>query len=147
MFSKNLCSGSVTFWYGSSTVDQHHWLTYLDLAPDHAFFISDLQHTNKSFSYYGTSLKIKSHKEVKKQLKSRFFLLFLLDDGRIWIRIHSSDPDPDPEHCQKTRWVGFLNLVFCVLTQKICTDCVVGYNCCLHAPRDFKAGRWWHSQI
>jgi hypothetical protein len=30
--------------------------------------------------------KDKSHKEVAKQWKSRFSLLFLIDDGRIWIR-------------------------------------------------------------
>jgi hypothetical protein len=37
--------------------------------------------------------KIKSHEEVTKQKKSRFFLLFLLDDGRILI-CTSKDPDP-----------------------------------------------------
>jgi hypothetical protein len=40
---------------------------------------------------YGTitvhySSQIKIHKEVTKQQKSRFFLLFLLDDGRIRIQ-------------------------------------------------------------
>ncbi len=54
--------------------------------------------------------KIKCHKEVTKGWKLRFFLLFLLDDGRIWIRIRTSDwhigireteklTDPDTEHC------------------------------------------------
>ncbi len=60
----------------------------------------------------------KSPKEVLKQYESRFFLLFLLDDRRIWIRIRNPiqihifdysfrileaqkhmdpvDPDPDP---------------------------------------------------
>ncbi len=49
------------------------------------------------------SSKTKSHKEVKKELKSSFFLLFLLDDGRI--RAGSggrkkctgpTGPDPEP---------------------------------------------------
>ncbi len=35
--------------------------------------------------------KTKSHKEVTKQQKSMFFLLFLLNDRRIPIRIHISD--------------------------------------------------------
>jgi hypothetical protein len=53
---------------------------------------------------------VKSHKEVTKQNKSRFFLLFLLDGGRCDLRIririreaqnHSdpTDADPDPQHC------------------------------------------------
>ncbi len=33
------------------------------------------------------SLQVKSRKEVAKQCKSRFFFLFLLDNGRIRIRI------------------------------------------------------------
>ncbi len=33
------------------------------------------------------SSQIKSHKEITKQWKSRVFLLFLLDDGRIRLRI------------------------------------------------------------
>jgi hypothetical protein len=36
------------------------------------------------------SSKINSHKEVNKKWKSRFFLLFLLDDGKIRIRIHNT---------------------------------------------------------
>jgi hypothetical protein len=39
------------------------------------------------------SSKITSPKEVTKQYESRFFLLFLLDDGRI--RIHTIMTDPD----------------------------------------------------
>ncbi len=54
--------------------------------------------------------QIKSQKEVTKQEESRFFLLFLLDDRRIRIRVQEAkkhaDPDPDsypdPQHC---RWV------------------------------------------
>jgi hypothetical protein len=62
------------------------------------------------------SLKIKSHKEVTKQKKSRFFLIFLLVDGRIRIQSQTNklrtqiriqearkhaepDLDADPEHC------------------------------------------------
>ncbi len=44
--------------------------------------------------------KIKSPKEVTKRLESRFFLLFLLDDRRIWIREAQKHLDPvDPDHC------------------------------------------------
>ncbi len=35
--------------------------------------------------------KNKSHKEVTKQYKSRFFLLFFIDDDRIRIRIRTCD--------------------------------------------------------
>jgi hypothetical protein len=62
---------------------------------------------------------VKNHKEVTKQKKSRFFLLILLDDGRIRIRIRTcgernrmqiweaqkhmdptdQDADPDPQYC------------------------------------------------
>ncbi len=63
--------------------------------------------------------KIKSHKEVSKQQETMFFLLFLLDDRRIRIKIHIFDlwirmrirevqkhMDPtdaylDPQHCSK----------------------------------------------
>jgi hypothetical protein len=39
------------------------------------------------------STKIASHKEVTKQLKSRFFLIFWLVDGRILIRIQTREND------------------------------------------------------
>ncbi len=66
-------------------------------------------------TFTGTSFfKDKKSKEVTKQKESRFFLLFLLDDRRIRIRIHTSDQwiriraqkhvdpeDRDPEHCFK----------------------------------------------
>jgi len=58
------------------------------------------------------SSKIKSHKEVTKQLKSRLFFPFLIDDGRITIRSKNhgsgsdrqklrnpSDPNTDAQHC------------------------------------------------
>jgi hypothetical protein len=57
---------------------------------DPVIFVSDLLGVNNIFfSYY--FFKDKSHKEVTKQLKSMFFLKFLLDDIRIRIRIHISD--------------------------------------------------------
>jgi hypothetical protein len=73
--------------------------------PDPAIFIIDLQDANKkliflekSFSaYYFLKVhfhhfsKLKSQKEVTRQYKTRFFLLFLHNDRRIRIRIHSSD--------------------------------------------------------
>ncbi len=86
-----------------------------DPDPDPVPFASDLQDASKYlfflhfFAYYFLkvhlhhfSLKIKSHKEVTKQYRSRFFLLFLLDDRRIRIREAKKfrDPtDPNPEHC------------------------------------------------
>jgi hypothetical protein len=48
---------------------------------------------------------IKSQKEVTKQKKSRFFILYLLNNRRIRIRIQEAqkhvdpDSDPDSEHC------------------------------------------------
>jgi hypothetical protein len=67
--------------------------------PDPALFISDSVDANKKYffpivfiAYFffkvhlHHSSKIKSHKEVTKQYKSRSFLLFLLDNGRIRIR-------------------------------------------------------------
>ncbi len=73
-----------------------------DADPDPAIFFSDLQDVNKKlffskffnfFLYYFLKVhlhyfsKIKCHKEVTKQQESMFFLLFLLDDSRIRIRI------------------------------------------------------------
>ncbi len=72
--------------------------------PDPAIFVSDLQDVNKKlfffstfFAYYFLKVhlhlhyryfsKIKSHTDVTKQWESIFFLLFLLADGRIRIRI------------------------------------------------------------
>ncbi len=49
----------------------------------------------KLFAYYFLKAhlhhyaKIKSHKDVTEQLKSRFFLLFLIDEGRIRIRTNN----------------------------------------------------------
>ncbi len=56
------CCGSVTFCYGpgSRSADQYLWLTdrdldpapTLDLAPDPAIFVSDLQDGNKNFFFF-----------------------------------------------------------------------------------------------
>ena len=74
-----------------------------DLDPDPAIFVLNLQDGNKKLFFVSFSayycwryiyiifLRIKSHKEVTKQYKSRFFLLLLLNDRRIRIRIHTSD--------------------------------------------------------
>ncbi len=85
---------------GSGSADLCLWL----MDPDPAIFVIDFQDANKklilflSFSAYyflkGHHFsKIKSLKEVTKQWESRFFLLFLLADRRIRIRIrnHTSD--------------------------------------------------------
>jgi hypothetical protein len=71
-----------------------------DADQDPVIFVSDLQDVDKKlifspsfFAYYFLKVhlhhfsKIKSHEEVTKQKESTFFLLFLLDDGRIRIRI------------------------------------------------------------
>jgi hypothetical protein len=83
--------------------------------PDPAIFVIDLQEANKFFClllFEGTRyiyiIFQRCPKEVTKQEKSRFFLLFFLDDRRIRIReaqkrVNPVDPDPDsdpdPEHC------------------------------------------------
>ena len=46
-----------------------------------------------TLAHFYHSSKIKSHKEVTKQKKSRFFLLFLLDDRRIRIREDQTHTD------------------------------------------------------
>ena len=54
--------------------------------------------------------KIKSHKEVIKQLESRFFILFLLDDRRIRIqeaKKHTDPMDPDPQHRMENKLFVF----------------------------------------
>jgi hypothetical protein len=72
-----------------------------DADPDPFMFIIDLQDANKKLfflsfpAYYFLKVllhhfsKIKSQKEVSKQQKSRFSLLYLLNDRRIRIRIQS----------------------------------------------------------
>jgi hypothetical protein len=76
----------------------------MDPDPDPAIYVIDLQDANKkliflkqfSVYYFLKShihhfSKIKSSKEVSKQQEERFFLLFLLADRRIRIRIHTCD--------------------------------------------------------
>ncbi len=58
--------------------------------------------TAKVFAYFFLKLhlhhflKDKTHNEVTKQQESRFYLLFLLDDGRIRIRIPEAQKHTDP---------------------------------------------------
>jgi hypothetical protein len=68
------------FWYGSGSADPYLVTTVMD--PDPAIFISNLQDGNKKLFFTkffclllfeATLSKNKSHKEVTKQLKSRFF--------------------------------------------------------------------------
>jgi hypothetical protein len=92
-------------------MDSQHWFLSLvkvevggtigsGSSPDPAIFVIDLQDANKKLiflkslsAYYFLNVhlhhfsKIESLKEVTKQYKSRYFLLFLLDDRRIRIRI------------------------------------------------------------
>jgi hypothetical protein len=88
------CSRSMTFWYGSGCGP----------ASDPALFVSYLQDANKnkifsqflcvflfeSYVHLHYSLKIKIHKETKNSKKSRFFIILLLVDGRIWSRIRTN---------------------------------------------------------
>ncbi len=97
-------------WFGSGSADPCFCLIDPDSDPDPdpTIFVIDLQDANKkrifwkSFSaYYFLKAhlyyfsKIKSPKEVTKQLESRFFLLILLDDRRIRIPEGRKHVDPD----------------------------------------------------
>ncbi len=75
-----------------------------DADPNPSIFIFDLQDANKKISLWKSfsafyflkvllhhCSKLRSQKEVTKQQKSKFFLLFLLNDRRIRIRIHKTD--------------------------------------------------------
>ncbi len=115
-----LCSGSVTFWYGSGSAPLtngcgpysgsysfRHWFK----TPTKNNFL------NNFFAYYffkihlHHSSKIQSHKEVTKQLKSRFYsLLFSLDDRRI--RICNSDWRIRIREAQKLTYPNLENLFF-----------------------------------
>ncbi len=93
------CFGSMPFW----------WIMDMDADPDPALFIIDLQDANKKIMFFLNFLayyfsKVHLHHFSRKKVikKSRFFLLFLLNNRRIWIQsriqIHTSwlvDPDPD----------------------------------------------------
>jgi hypothetical protein len=78
-------------------------LMHPDPAPGPVIFVIDLQDANKKqFFFFKFSVfyflnvhlhhfsRIKRHTKITKQLESRIFLLFLLDDGRIRIRIRTS---------------------------------------------------------
>jgi hypothetical protein len=69
------CWGSVTFWYGSRFVPLTNGSGYGSEMPKNIWILQILIRTTG-----------KSHKEVTKQKKSRFSLLFLLENGRIWSR-------------------------------------------------------------
>jgi hypothetical protein len=89
---------------GSGSWDPYLWLTDPDADP--ALFVSDLQDAKKknyAHSFLKVHLhhssKIKSHKEVTNQLKSRAFLIYLLvmeesvsgtNKLRIRMRIHNA---------------------------------------------------------
>jgi hypothetical protein len=46
-----LCSGSVTFWYGSGSADEYRWFT----DPDPSLFFGDIQQKN-SLSFFAYNL-------------------------------------------------------------------------------------------
>ncbi len=111
LYTFQQCCGPVTFWYGSGSSDSYLCLTDSDADPE----------SPKTYGAYGSGcgsgLLVKSHKKVTKQQKSRFFLLFLLDDGgsgagsvlvtngsecgfpEAQKHTNHTDPDPDPQHC------------------------------------------------
>jgi hypothetical protein len=114
------CCEYVTFWYGSGSADPYNPVPNpdSDLAPDPTFSSVTLNANRKIvvskffcfllFLYtFKQSSKIKSHKEVAKQYKSRFFLQFLLDDRRIRIleaqHIPIPTKAPDPQHMLEGR--------------------------------------------
>jgi hypothetical protein len=85
--------------------------------PDPYIFITDLQDANKKLIFkekffcillcegiFHHFLKVKSQKEVAKQQKSRFFLLFLLNARRI--RNGSGSMKP------KNTWIRIRNIAF-----------------------------------
>ncbi len=101
------------------------WLTDPDLATDHdALFVSDLQDAPKKvfFTFYFLKIHLhhssqkKSHKKITKQLKSRIFLQFLLDDGRI----HISDCRIRIREAQKLEDSELRNTAFLPLSSLIC---------------------------
>jgi hypothetical protein len=61
--------------------------------------------------------KDESQKEVTKQYKSRFFSLFLLNDRRIRIRIHTSVQLIRIQEAQKHVDDGSATLIFTILKQ------------------------------
>jgi hypothetical protein len=115
MERKCQCSGSVTFWYGSGSRDPYIWLTDSDPGPNSAFrHWPSRRQQKRIFPYYFLKVhlhsfeKIKIHKEVTKEYESRFFLLFLLDDGMIripylWLT------DPKSKRPKNLYWIRIRN--------------------------------------
>ncbi len=95
-----ICNTSVVYpWHFGTDTDPYHRVT----DPDPALFVSGFQNNKKIsfflviFSYYFLKKhshqpsNIKSCKDVIKQKKSSFFLIFLPDDGRIRIRTNNDE--------------------------------------------------------
>jgi hypothetical protein len=90
-----------------------HFVNFCKNALDASIFCSRVQIYNTDCNPEGMD-QIRSHKEeVRKQEKSRFFLLFLLDDIRIrihtfdqWIRIWEAQELSDPMDTGRTRNTG-----------------------------------------
>jgi hypothetical protein len=82
----------VKFWYGSGcgSGSSNPYLCLTDPYADPGD-----PKTYRSYGFIFGTL-VNSHKEVTKQKKSRFFLLFLLDDGRIRSRIREDQEHKDP---------------------------------------------------
>jgi hypothetical protein len=92
-----------------------------DADPNPSLFIIDLQDADKK-------LKIKSKKEITKQKKSRFFLLFLLNDRRIQKaqkHVDPVDPDSDPD------------------PQPVPQHC----HCVIHLPKGYDTTWYWCSHL
>jgi hypothetical protein len=95
----------------------------MDLDPEPAFFINDLEDGKKNCKVFlpinnfeGTFTLFTGHKEVTKWKESKFFLLFLLDDRRIFIKKAQKHIDPDPQHCffcieEFTSQIGYCTLL------------------------------------
>jgi hypothetical protein len=85
-------SESVTIWYGSGSGSESAdpYLCLKD--PDPALFVSDLQDAYYKYFFASYFLKVRLHHSSNSQnsRNKRFFLQFLLDEGRILIWIRSS---------------------------------------------------------
>ncbi len=78
----------------TSVVDPWHFGTDPDADPYLCLMDPDADPGGlKSYGSHGSGTLVKSHKEVTKQEKSRFFFQVLLDNGRIWMRIGSTTLD------------------------------------------------------
>jgi hypothetical protein len=121
------CCGSMTFWCGSGSADPCLWLMDPDWDP--SMFIIDLQDGKKKINFlkkyscillfegtFTSFFKDKKSKRSNKLVRYRtveikVFLLHLLNDRRIRIRIQEAqkhvDPDPDPQHLKDCLHFGF----------------------------------------